>query len=334
MAQATSTSFDDQPLDGQSRTDIQTSIVLPVYNEAGILPELTNEIFAAMDDAGVDWQPYEVIFVEDESDDGTATLIDELAHETAAVRAIHLKKQGGQSAALAAGIDHARGEVVVPMDGDGQNDPGDIPRLLDELARGDWDCVSGNRNPRDDPWTKRIPSRIQTRLTDAMCSDVRDYGCTLKAYRAEALEDIDLRGEHHRYIPAQLHARGHRLTEISVNHRPRDHGTSSYGPWRLARGFFDAIYYLLITRYGARPMHIFGTVGLLMLSVGGVLGGHMLVERLILQNPISQHLPRLVLISVLVLGGMLVVGLGIISELLTRLLYKNERPYRVQKVVE
>jgi glycosyltransferase involved in cell wall biosynthesis len=312
----------------------RVSIVVPVYNEVATLPELTTEILTAMGEVADQFHPYEIIFVEDESDDGTAALVDDLADDMAAVRAIHLKKQGGQSAALAAGFDHARGEVIVPMDGDGQNDPADIPRLLDELERGDWDCVSGNRNPRDDPLAKRIPSKVQTKLTDAMCADVRDYGCTLKAYRADALAEIDLRGEHHRYIPAQLHARGHRLTEIDVNHRPRDHGESSYGSGRLLRGFFDAIYYLLITRYGARPMHIFGGVGLLLGGLGGLLGGHMLVERLILGNPISQHMPRLVLISLLVIVGLFFVGLGFLSELLTRVLYRDERPYRVQEVVE
>lgn len=306
------------------------SVVLPCYNEARNIQALVDELEAVRDD--MLWSS-EIIWVNDGSTDETAELINTAAAAHEYHRAVHLRQNSGQSAALAAGFDEAEGDFIVPMDGDGQNDPQDIPRLVDTLVQDDYDCVSGNRADRDDSLGKRIPSAIQTRMTRSMCPDVEDFGCTLKAYRAEVLEDIQLRGEHHRYIPAKLAARGYRLTDVDVNHRERAHGDTKYGVGRLIKGFLDGVYHLMMTRYGARPIHFFGLIGILMFAVGGLLGGHMLLERLVLQNPISQHLPRLIAIAVLVLGGLLFFMLGILSELLTQLLYQDERPYRIDRVV-
>jgi len=315
------------------RTQTQgVSVVLPAYNEADNIRPLAMELQRVSQDSQWD---YEVIWVNDGSTDGTAEEIDLMCEMVEGHRGVHLARNCGQSGALAAGIDCATGDVIVPMDADGQNDPADIPRLVEELVGGEYDCVSGVRADRQDGLAKRIPSRIQTALTQQMCPGAgSDMGCTLKAYRASALADVDLRGEHHRYIPAKLAQRGYALTERKVNHREREHGESHYGAGRLVRGFLDAIYHLLIMRYGTRPIHLFGSVGLVMAGVGGLLGAHLAVERLVLLNPISQHMPRLVLIAVLVLGGLLTFAIGVLAELFARLLYRDERPYRIQEVVE
>jgi len=308
----------------------RVSIVLPVFNEAGNLRSLAMELHELQQTPR--WT-YEVLWVNDGSTDDSAEVLASIVDDFAGHRALHLARNRGQSAALAAGIDHASGGVIVTMDADGQNDPVDVPGLVETLVDGGFDCVSGVRDDRQDGLAKRIPSRIQTALTRRMAPGAgSDMGCTLKAFRADALAELELRGEHHRYIPAKLAQRGYRLTERDVNHRERQHGSSHYGAGRLLRGFLDALYHLLLIRWGTRPIHLFGGLGVGLLGVGLLLGGHMLVERLLLGNPIAQHMPRLLLISLLVLSGLLVTGLGVLAELLTRLLYRDERPYRVAEV--
>lgn len=312
--------------------DPRLSVIIPVYNEVDNVRPLARELVSVLDD--VPWR-HEVLWINDGSTDGTADACEQVAALDDAMRVVHLRRNSGQSAALAAGFDHARGEIIVPMDGDGQNDPADIPRLVDRLQAGGYDCVSGVRADRSDPLAKRIPSRVQTALTRRMCPSAgTDMGCTLKAYRADALTDLDLRGEHHRYIPAKLALRGYQLDEMRVSHRERQHGSSHYGVGRLVRGFLDAVYHLLMVRYATRPIHVFGLMGLVMFGVGGLLGGHMAVSKLLLGQQLGPHVPRLILVAVLVLGGLLLVALGVLSELLTRLLYRDERPYRVREVVE
>lgn len=308
------------------------SVVIPVYNERANIPTLVDELHEVVaTDRIADWRPVEVIWVEDESDDGTAALVDDLASEHDHHHAVHLRRAWGQSAALAAGIDYATGDVVVPMDGDGQNDPADIPRLLAELDDG-ADCVSGWRRDRDDPLAKRIPSRIQTTLAKFTGPDINDFGCTLTAYRASALEAIDLRGETHRYLPAQLHNKGYTVTEIEVNHRPRTAGESRYGLGRLVRGFVDLVFHWFWCRYGTRPMHLLGGVGFSAVGVGVLLGLVSVVQRFAFAVPLEPRTPRLILIALLVLGGAQFVVFGFLAEMLTKLHHREETEYRIQRV--
>jgi len=306
--------------------------VVPVYNERANIPPLYEEIEAVFD-GGLAGYSHEVIWVEDGSDDGTAQLIDHMAANADHVRAIHLARNWGQSAALAAGFDESAGRIIVPMDGDLQNDPADIPALVAGIEDG-ADCVSGNRAERDDPWHKTIPSAVQTRLAKLTGPDIDDFGCTLTAYRAGALSDIDLYGEEHRYIPAQLHDRGYEITQLEVNHRPREHGESRYGVGRLVRGFVDLLFHWFWVRYSSKPMHIVGAPALALLGGGMLLGGHMAVLRLAFGEPLAPHLPRLVLVALLVLSGLLLLTLGVLAEMLTVLLYRDEREYRIERVVE
>jgi len=219
------------------------------------------------------------------------------------------------------------------MDGDGQNDPADIPRLLERLEEG-YDCVSGRRTDRDDPWHKTIPSAVQTRLAKATGPDINDFGCTMKAYRSEALEALDLRGETHRYLPAQLYDKGYSVTEIDVNHRPREHGESRYGVGRLVRGFVDLLFHWFWVRYGSRPMHLLGGGGLLLLGTSGLIGTVSLIQRFVFGVPLEPRTPRLILIALLAMMGLQLIVFGFLSEMLTKLHYDEDTEYRIESVVE
>lgn len=315
-------------------TDVQLSVVLPVYNEIENIPVLFEELHHTLTaDIPDYYRPFEIIWVEDGSDDGTADLIDEMAHEYDHTRAIHLRRNWGQSSALAAGFDTANGEVIVPMDADLQNDPTDIPALLEELERG-YDCVSGYRKDRNDPLSKRIPSRIQTTLAKWTGPDINDFGCTMKAYRADALADIDLYGEGHRYIPAKLYDKGYSITEVEVNHRPRTNGESRYGVGRLVRGFSDLVFNLLWNRYSTRPFHLFGGVGLTILGIGLLLGTGLVGLRLFAGWSLIQHLPALLLAVSMTLFGLIVVMFGTVIGFLTKIYYRDEHEYRIKRVEE
>lgn len=314
--------------------DAVLSVVIPVHNEAENVPQLFDELQATLTrDEMADWQPAEVLWVEDGSTDGTTQAVDDLAASHDHVTAIHLQGTGGQSAALAAGMDAASGDVVVPMDGDLQNDPADIPRLLFHLEDG-HDCVSGWRRDRDDPWHKTIPSAIQTRLAKLTGPDINDFGCTLTAYRAEALEAVDLRGETHRYIPAQLYDKGYSVSEVDVNHRPREHGESRYGAGRLIRGFVDLVFHWFWVRYGTRPMHLLGGGGFVAIGAGVGIGLISLVQRYVLGVPLDPRTPRLILVALLVVTGVQLVVFGFLAEMLTKLHQREDTEYRITQVVE
>lgn len=309
--------------------DIQTSIVLPVYNERGNLRPLIEELQSVIDsETMAPHRPVEILLVDDGSTDGSTDTIQELADKDPRIRGLFLTRNFGQSAALHAGFDHARGKTIVTLDADGQNNPNDIPRLLDRLEEG-FECVSGWRRDRNDPITKTVPSAIQTYLAKLTGPDINDFGCTLKAYRAEAVKDLPLQGENHRYIPAMLYSRGYRITEEPVDHRPRTHGASKYGWTRLLRGLVDLGYHVFRNRYGARPMHFLGGLGLVLVLIGGLIGGHAVVMKYAFGEPLTPHLPRLLLVIAMLLFGLQLLTFGIIAEMLTRLRYRDERPYRI-----
>lgn len=332
MAQAKTTN--GQSVGIEEATEVVTSVVIPVYNEIDNLPVLLDELLAVRSrDSMADFTPIEIIFVEDGSTDGTSEWIDARAERVECVRAIHLRRNWGQSAALAAGFDHARGEFVVPMDGDLQNDPADIPRLLGTLTQG-YGCVSGYRKDRNDPWHKTIPSAIQTKLAKKTGPDINDFGCTLTAYRSDALDEVDLYGEEHRYIPAQLHDKGYSVTEEVVNHRERKHGESRYGIGRLVRGFSDLVFHWIWNRYSTRPFHFFGGLGFVVLTLGGLLGSYLTIAKYALGQSLLSNLPQLLLSVGMVLFGLLLVVFGVIVQFLTRIYYRDESEYRISRVVE
>lgn len=312
--------------------ETQLSVVAPAYNERENLAELLPELVDVLNGLGA-YQPVEIIFVNDGSTDDTEEFLTHAAQLYDEVCAVELSRNFGQTAALAAGIDQASGDIIVTMDSDGQNDPQDIPILLDHLGE-EYDCVSGYREDRKDPLSKRVPSRIQTELAKLTGPDINDFGCTLKAYRKEALESICLYGEGHRYIPAKLHKAGFNVTEAEVNHRPRQNGSSRYGTGRLIRGFVDLVWHVLWYRYSSRPFHLFGGAGFLLMMLGGLVGTGAVVHNWI--DPavgLQPYLPQLLLAVGMVLFGLVTAMFGTIMEFLTRLYYDERTEYRVERVV-
>ncbi len=236
------------------------SVVVPVFNEADNLEPLCAEIHAALEPAGID---FEVVIADDGSTDSTPRELERLARRYPRLHWVTLRRNSGQTAALSAAIDRARGRVLVPMDGDLQNDPADIPRLVERLRAG-YDVVSGWRRERRDPLlTRRLPSRVANWMISRL-SGVRlhDFGCTLKAYRRDVLEGVRLYGEMHRFVPVYAAWQGARVTEIEVHHRPRSRGRSKYGLGRTFRVVLDMVVLRFLDRYSQRPMHLFGGFGL------------------------------------------------------------------------
>jgi glycosyltransferase involved in cell wall biosynthesis len=288
------------------------SIVVPVYNEERSVALLFDELQATLDGLGTAW---EVIFVDDGSTDATFSALTRLHAAHTTVRVVRLRRNFGKAAALSAAFEHARGEIVVTIDGDGQDDPAEIARLLAKLDEG-FDLVSGWKARRRDPLRRRVLSRVFNAVT-SWVSGVRlhDMNCGLKAYRAEVLQGLNLYGELHRFVPVLAHAEGYRVGELPVNHRPRRHGRSHYGVERYLRGFLDLLTVSFMGRYRHRPLHLFGGLGLL-LGLGG-LAILAYMTALKVTGEAIGHRPLLTLGVLLVVVGMQFFSLGLISELLT-----------------
>src|SRR5213592_3576244 len=288
------------------------SVVIPVHDEERSVSLLYDELRSALEPLGAPW---EAIFVDDGSTDGTFSALTRLHNSADNVRVVRLRRNFGKAAALVAGFDQAHGEIVVTIDGDLQDDPAEIPRVLAKLDEG-FDLVSGWKTRRRDPLSRRLLSRLFNRVTSTF-SGVRlhDMNCGLKAYRAEVVRGLRLYGELHRFIPVLAHYRGYRIAELPVNHRPREHGGSRYGVERYLRGFLDLLTVSFIGRYRYRPLHLFGGLGLGL----GTLGVAVLVYLTILKiggEAIGRR-PLLILGVLLVVVGLQFFSLGLISELIT-----------------
>jgi glycosyltransferase involved in cell wall biosynthesis len=288
------------------------SVVVPVYDEELTLSPLYDELEAALDPLG---RPWEVVFVDDGSTDGSFTALTRLhaAHDN--VRVIRLRRNFGKAAALAAGFVQARFEVVVTIDADLQDDPGEIPRLLAKLDEG-FDLVTGWKTKRHDPWLRRALSRVFNAATSRVSGlRLHDLNCGLKAYRAEVLRGLRIYGELHRFLPVLAHYRGFRVAELPVNHRPRAHGRSRYGPERYLRGFFDLVTVTFIGRYRYRPLHLFGGLGLLLSTVGFAVLVYLTVLKAM--GEAIGHRPLLLFGVLLVVVGLQFFSLGLLSEMVT-----------------
>jgi glycosyltransferase involved in cell wall biosynthesis len=288
------------------------SVVVPVHDEERSVTLLYDELQSALEPLH---EPWEVIFVDDGSTDGTFSALTRLHSSEQNVRVVRLRRNFGKAAALVAGFDQAQGETVVTIDGDLQDDPAEIPRLLAKLDEG-FDLVTGWKTHRRDPISRRLLSRIFNRVTSAF-SGVRlhDMNCGLKAYRKEVVHGLRLYGELHRFIPVLAHYRGFRIAELPVNHRPREHGRSRYGVERYLRGFLDLLTVSFIGRYRHRPLHLFGGLGLLLGAIGSAILIYLTVVKA-LGHAIGQR-PLLLLGVLLVVIGMQFFSLGLISEMIT-----------------
>ena len=288
------------------------SVVVPVHNEERSVALLYDELRSALEPLGTSW---ETIFVDDGSTDGTFAALTRLHAAEENVRVVRLRRNFGKAAALVAGFDQAHGETVVTIDGDLQDDPAEIPRLLAKLEEG-FDLVSGWKAQRRDPLSRRVLSRIFNRVTSAFSGvHLHDMNCGLKAYRAEVVHGLRLYGELHRFIPVLAHYRGFRIAELPVNHRPREHGRSRYGVERYLRGFFDLLTVSFLGRYRHRPLHLLGGLGFALSAVGFGILVYLTVLK-VLGNAIG-HRPLLMLGVLLLVIGMQFFSLGLISEMIT-----------------
>ena len=288
------------------------SVVVPVHDEELSVALLYEQLEAALQPEG---EPWEAVFVDDGSLDGTFAALTRLHARTPNTKVVRLRRNFGKSAALAAGFAHAQGEIVVTIDGDLQDDPAEIPRLLAKLDEG-FDLVSGWKTKRRDPLRRRIVSRIFNAVTGRVSGlRLHDMNCGFKAYRAEVVHGLTLYGELHRFIPVLAYYRGFRVAELPVNHRPRPHGTSRYGLERYLRGFLDLLTVTFMGRYRHRPLHLFGGLGLLFSLIGTVILVYLTVVK-ILGHAIGQR-PLLLLGVLLVVVGIQLLSLGLISELIT-----------------
>jgi glycosyltransferase involved in cell wall biosynthesis len=294
--------------------------VIPVYNEAGNVEPLYEELTRSLGGFG---RPYEIVFVDDGSRDDTASRLRAIAGGDPRVRVVCLRRNFGQTAAFSAGFDHARGEVIVTSDGDRQNDPADIPALLSKLEEG-YDMVCGWRRRRQDPLSKRVPSWFANRLI-SWSTGVRlhDYGCSLKAIRAEVVSGLRLYGEMHRFIPAVASWMGVTLAEIPVNHRPRTAGRSKYGLGRTVRVLLDLFTVKFLVAYGTRPAHLFGLWGLGFGGAGLAILLYLSYVRLFEDTAIGGR-PLLLLGAVLFLFGVILVNFGLMAELLVRIYHESQ----------
>ncbi|HJL20111.1 MAG TPA: glycosyltransferase family 2 protein, partial [Sandaracinaceae bacterium LLY-WYZ-13_1] len=291
----------------------QISVVVPFYNEEGTLEELHARVSAVLRARG---EPYELLFVDDGSTDGGPKVVRRLAEADPTVGLVRFRRNFGKSAALDAGLKRARGRVVVTMDADLQDDPDELPRLIGTLEERELDLVSGWKRKRHDPLGKTLPSKVFNfvvrRLTGLR---LNDFNCGLKAYRAEALDGLELYGELHRYIPVLVDWRGYRVGEIAVTHHPRKWGRSKYGVERMAKGFFDLLTVILLTRYRRRPLHLFGWAGLVMFALGFLCLSYLTVLWFLDMGPIGTR-PLLFLGLLLVMVGVQLISTGLLGEMI------------------
>jgi glycosyltransferase involved in cell wall biosynthesis len=301
---------------------MELSIVVPLYNERDNLAPLHEELARVVGAAAAS---YEMLFVDDGSTDGSADVLRTIKTGDPHVRVLRLARNSGQTAALACGLHEAVGDIVVAIDGDGENDPADIPRLLAKLAEG-YDLVSGWRTER---WagarlSRRLPSVAANRLISWMTGvRLHDYGCTLKAYRRDLAQRLMLYGEMHRFVPAIAAEQGARIAELEVNFRPRRSGSSKYGPGRIVRTFLDLLTVKFLSGYSTRPIQVFGAIGLLVGLIGALWTGILVFEKVVLGRALHDR-PALLLAIVLVIVGVQFISLGLLGEMLARTYHESQ----------
>jgi glycosyltransferase involved in cell wall biosynthesis len=300
---------------------MEISIVVPAYNEEENVEEFHAKVSKVMKSMKMQ---YEMIFVDDGSKDKTYEKLDKLAKKDSNVRIIKFRKNFGQSAAWDAGFKHSNGKYIITMDADLQNDPEDIPNLIKKLEEG-YDVVSGWRHNRKDTIPKRFFSWVSRLLRKVVIDDkIHDSGCSLKIYKKECFEGLDLHGEMHRYITEILSLRGFKITEIKVNHLPRKKGKTKYNILRVPKGFLDLIVVAFWQKYSARPVHLFGSIGIFSAALGAIINLYMLYLKFVLGASIANR-PLLLLGVLLCILGLQFLVFGLISDILVKMYYSGSR---------
>lgn len=316
----------------EGRSNETLSILIPVFNEEGNLPILFEKLVSALKKAG---RPYEIIFVDDGSSDESLEILLDLRDRNPNVKIISFSRNFGQTAALSAGIDFSKGDIIIPMDGDLQNDPEDILILLQKIEEG-YDVVSGwRKNRKDHFFTRRLPSVIANKIISWVGGvHLHDYGCTLKAYRRDILKNIRLYGEMHRFIPIYAQWIGARVSEVPVRHFPRGSGLSKYGMGRVFKVILDLMVVKFLLSYSQKPIYVFGGLGLFMILGGFFSGGFAVYLKLF--KEVSFILTPLPLLCVLLLMlGFLSILMGFLAEILTRTYYESQgKPtYHIKEMI-
>jgi len=317
-------------MDTTHRLDL--SLVIPIFNEKDNLEKLHAEIYESCRQLG---KTYEIILIDDGSTDGSRTILENIQKQDPNTKIIRLRKNFGQTAALSAGFDHSRGDIIITLDADLQNDPNDFGLLLNKLDEG-YDIVSGWRVKRKDKFlTRRLPSILANWLISAITRvKLHDYGCTLKAFRRDVIKNINLYGEMHRFIPAIASHMGVAIAEVKVNHRERKFGKSKYNIFRFVRVLFDLLTVKFLLSYSTRPLQIFGIFGLISGSIGGAIGLYLSYQRLILQHSIANR-PLLLLALLLLVIGFQFITLGLLAEILVRAYHESleKRIYYIREII-
>ncbi len=307
------------------------SIVVPLYNEEENVRELHARLKEVLDGLGSE---YELIFVDDGSTDGTLSLLQEIQPGDDRLVVLSLRRNFGQTAAFAAGFDYARGDVIVTMDGDLQNDPKDIPRLIEMIREND--IVSGWRKSRKDPFfSRRLPSVLANRLISKVTGvSLHDYGCSLKAYRREVIKNLKLYGEMHRFIPAVANLYGVKIAEVETTHHPRLRGKSKYGISRTIRVILDLITVKFLLSFSTRPLQFFGPIGLLSGFLGFLISLYLSLQKIFLGVSIGGR-PMLLLGALLIIVGIQFIGMGLLGEMMVRVYHETQKKpiYVIKKVI-
>jgi len=308
-------------------TDALLSIVIPLYNEEENVQLLTEKIHESLQG-----YTYQIIYVDDFSQDRTKELVNGM--QDPKVHLVALKKNYGQSLALAAGLDYAQGDYIITMDGDLQNDPADIPSMLPYVIQGDYDVVTGIRQKRKDSLFKKIPSKIANFLVRRVTRlDIKDNGCALKIFTKEIAKDLNLYGEMHRFITLLAHLEGGRIKQVPVQHHARHSGVSKYGLERVFKVVADMMLLLFIRKYFQRPIHLFGIFGVLMILLGLLINIYLLIVKFGFGQDIGNR-PLLIFGLMFIIGGIQLFTIGIVMELLIRTYYESQkkRPYRIKNI--
>ena len=309
------------------QNNLKYSVVIPIYNEEGAVANLHRDIKNVLDTLQ---QPYEIIFVDDGSQDRSLARMKDLNP----LKIISFRKNFGQTAALDAGIKQAQGEVIITLDGDGQNPPSEIPKLLKKLDRSDYDVISGWRYQRKDSFGKKFASRGANFLRGFLVKDeIQDSGCSLKVYKRECFEDIDLYGEMHRFIPAILKWQGFKIGEVKVEHKERTTGKTKYNWKRTIKGFLDMWSVWFWRKYSARPLHLFGTLGLIMGAIGSILGICLTILRIFGLISLQSSIWPLVAVFLIIVGLQLFVS-GILADIAVKTYYKGRNSnYTIKEII-
>ena len=306
-----------------SESTVRYSIVVPFYNEQENIPPLYMKLTEVMDAIG---EPYELVFVDDGSKDNSFKVLSDIYEHDRRVNLIRLRRNFGQTPALKAGFDFARGEVIISMDGDLQHDPEEIPKFLEKIEEG-YDLVSGWRYARKDHWLMRqIPSRAANWLMAKLSGvDLHDFGTTFKAYRREIIQEIQLYGELHRFIPALASTTGARIVEVPIENLSRKSGKSNYGIGRTIRVFLDLVIVKFLLDYSTRPLQFFGLLGVVGAASGFLIGAYVLFKKLYYHMSVmTQHGPLLLLSIALLVSGIQFISMGLLGEIMARTYYESQ----------